>query len=141
MSARPIWREFAASDCVVEMRPFWTAIHKRKTHSIKSRIPTRLGTEGEEWRCVDVCVDGRSGTGDFSLPFIPCSEQLSSSIRETVRYKLQPCFRLTAHNFIIIFSDTKAALFFILARGLRFCLSPKDVDKYDFKCSFEIASS
>lgn len=78
----------------------------------------------EEW-------DGR-----FLFTFIPCREQLSSSIRETVRYKLQPCFRLTAH--IIIFSDSKAALFFILARGLRFCLSPKEVDKYDVKCSFKL---
>ena len=26
----------------------------------------------------------------------------------------------------------------VLARGLRFCLPPKDVDKYDVKCSFEL---
>ena len=26
----------------------------------------------------------------------------------------------------------------VLARGLRFCLPPKDVDKYDVKCSFEV---
>ena len=26
----------------------------------------------------------------------------------------------------------------VLARGLRFCLPPKNVDKYDVKCSFEL---
>ena len=26
----------------------------------------------------------------------------------------------------------------VLARGLRFCLPPKDVDKYEVKCSFEL---
>ena len=26
----------------------------------------------------------------------------------------------------------------VLERGLRFCLPPKDVDKYDVKCSFEL---
>ena len=92
-------------------------------------MPTRIGTEKKQWRC----VDGRSGTGDFSLRLFLVA---SSCPVQYVRYKLQPCFPLTAH--IIIFSDTKAALFFILARGLRFCLSPKEVDKYDVKCSFKL---
>ena len=26
----------------------------------------------------------------------------------------------------------------LVAHGLRFCLAPKDVDKYDVKCSFEL---
>ena len=26
----------------------------------------------------------------------------------------------------------------VLARGLRFCLPPKKVDRYDVKCSFEL---
>ena len=31
----------------------------------------------------------------------------------------------------------KTVLVLVLVRGLRFC-SPKDVDKYDVKCSFEL---
>lgn len=49
------------------------------------------------------------GTGGFPSPFIPCRKQLSRSMRETARYKLQQRFRLTTR--IIISSDTKAALF------------------------------